>query len=166
MKIKSIPKAAQAIREHDPDTAVNENMLYALIKAGKLPFDMHGSRMVVDLDTVTRLLKCLLDMENLSVFPRIRSIHDAFVILKEEQPNIGIGEPQIRELIRLDKLRSIEIGNRHYIAPESFTPPYCYRLSDCATPPPRRTPPYRRDAMAQFNELMAKNQHLQTMSKR
>ncbi|MCF0120122.1 MAG: hypothetical protein HUJ65_00670 [Oscillospiraceae bacterium] len=165
MKIKSIPKIVELLKEKDPDTAVNENMLYRLIGAGKIPFDMHGRRMVADLDTVVFSLCCMLDMSECSSLPKIRSIHDAAELLKVEQPDIGLGEVHLRELIRLGRLKSIEVGNRRYIALQSFAPPYCYRLSDSVVAPPRRKPPYRHDSTEQFNELMAKNQHLKMLSK-
>ena len=129
MELKTIPQIVKKCRELDSDTAINESMLYTLANLGELPYDLHGNRMVFDFITVIRELTRLLFLPELRTFPKIRSIIDAakeFHIKKT-----GINEKHIRAFIKSDTLRTIHIGNRHYVALQSFESPYAERLFGC-----------------------------------
>ena len=51
-------------------------------------------------------------------------IHNAFLEVRESNLELGISEQRIRRLVGMGKLPHIRIGNRAYVALESFEEPY------------------------------------------
>ena len=129
MRIKTLPQIVKNIKDHDPNTAVNESMLKALIASGSVPHEKRGNRTVADLDVVIASLNHMLGLENAQQTPHIRTIRSAICEVKQKFPDLGIGEKQIRTAIENEQLDVIRIGNRAYIAMEFFEEPYVSRFS-------------------------------------
>ena len=47
--------------------------------------------------------------------PRIRTINQAYNLIKFEDPETGISEYMIKKLVMEGKIPSIKSGNRHYV---------------------------------------------------
>ena len=124
MQIMTTNKLAGAIRAQDKNTAINENMLRALFDKKKVRSWKHGNRTVCEIGTLIESINKLLGLKEIAVMARVRSIHDAFTELRETNPELGISEERIRFLVSINKLSHIKVGNRAYIALESFEAPY------------------------------------------
>lgn len=120
MKLMPVEKLAQAIKALDAGSAVNKTMLKRLFKDDILPSWKHGNRTVCDVDILIESLNKILKLSEKNVVPRIRSINEAIVEIRKENPCLGISEETIRSGVKKDKLPSIKVGNRFYIALESF----------------------------------------------
>ena len=155
MRIKTLPQIINAIKEIDPNTIINESMLGDLIAQGKIPFEKRGNRTVADLDMVIPCLNQLLDLEDNEKIPHIRTIRSANTEIKEKFPDLGIGEKQIREAVDNEKISAIHVGNRAYIALESFEEPYVNQIfsSHFDFPVPNK----QNRAVEQINEILSKN---------
>lgn len=124
MNIVTTRKAVQIILKKDENNAINEDMLRRLFKSEKLPSWKHGNRTVCEISLLIEGLNTLLGLEEKKRVPRIRSIHNAFLELRTSSPELGISEERIRVLVGMNKLPHIRVGNRVYIALESFEDPY------------------------------------------
>ena len=80
--------------------------------------------MVSDMEELTKGMNQIFGIHEECTIPRIRSIHNAVLELRETQPELGISEERIRFLARMNKLPHIKVGNRSYVALESFEYPY------------------------------------------
>ena len=155
MELKTIPQIVKKCREIDPDTAINESMLYALSERGELPFDYHGNRKVYDFGTVIGELTRLLFLPGLRTFPKIRTVAQGAKELHDA--GTGLNERHIRAFIRSDTLRTIEIGNRRYIALQSFESPYSSRLFGCIREKKTDGLRYRNTADDQIERIRAEH---------
>ena len=126
LEFKTIPGVVRKCREIDPDTAINESMLSELVRNGKLSCEQRGTRIVLDFSLAVSQICDMLMLYDLISFPRIRTVRDAAAELVKT--GTGINERIIRSFIRSDSLRTITVGNRHYIALQSFERPYASRL--------------------------------------
>ena len=126
LEFKTIPGVVRKCREIDPDTAINESMLSELVRNGKLSCEQRGTRIVLDFSLAVSQICDMLMLYDLISFPRIRTVRDAATELVKA--GTGINERIIRSFIRSDSLRTITVGNRHYIALQSFERPYASRL--------------------------------------
>ena len=155
MELMTVPKLVKKWRALDPRTIVNEAMLTQLMREGKIPYSMRGNRMIADFSTVVHTITDRLFLYDFHGIPKLRTVTQAAKELREANPDIGINEKHIRAFLRSDTLRSIEIGNRHYIALQSFDAPYNRALFGCIreTKPDRRLG--RRDAEVQIEEIRA-----------
>ena len=124
MKIMTTSKLVGAIRAQDNSTAINENMLRALFYENKVTSWKHGNRTVCEFGILIEGINKLLGLKDTEVIPRLRSIHDAFTELRRTIPELGVSEERIRFLVSVNKLSHIKVGNRAYIALESFEAPY------------------------------------------
>ena len=124
MLIMTINKAVDRILTEDPDSAINEDVLRRLLCEKKLPSWKHGKRTVCEFEQLVEGINQLFGLEGKKVMPRVRSIHDAFVELRGLNPQFGVSEQRIRRLVGLGKLPHLRIGNRAYVALESFAEPY------------------------------------------
>ena len=124
MRIKTIKAIVEDIRRIDGGTAVNPSMLHSLAKNKKLVVHTRGNRLVCDADTLPTQLNQLFGLTGNTEMPHIRSIHNAFLYLREFNPELGISEEQMRRLIGIEVLPHIRVGNRAYVALESFEAPY------------------------------------------
>lgn len=120
MKLMPAEKLAQEIKALDSSSAVNKTMLQRLFKDDILPSWKHGNRTVCDIDILIERLNQKFKLSEKNVVPRIRSIHEAMLEIRKENPCLGISEETIRSAVKKDKLPSIKVGNRIYIALESF----------------------------------------------
>lgn len=124
MKIKTTKKLAEAIKKQDAQNAINANMLKSLFEDKVLTSWKVGNRTVSDLLLLIREINQLFGLEDKEQIPKVRSIHNAYVSLKDSNPDLGISEERIRLLVVKGKIPHIRIGNRAYIALEIFDPPY------------------------------------------
>ena len=124
MQIMTTNKLAGAIRAQDKNTAINENMLRVLFEKKEVRSWKHGNRTVCEFGILIEGINQLLGLKETEVMARVRSIHDAFTELRETNPELGISEERIRFLVSAGKLSHIKVGNRAYIALESFEAPY------------------------------------------
>ena len=131
LQIMTLPQIAQKCRELDPDTAINRDMLYTLCREGIIPFSMHGNRMVAEFSEVIGCITNRLMLYDLRSFPKVRTVRNAARDLRKENIVQGINETHIRAFLKSDSLRSLKVGNRQYIALQSFERPYNQSLFGC-----------------------------------
>ena len=124
MNIVTTARAVQMIRAEDPNSVINGDMLRRLFAEKKLPSWKHGKRTVCEFDQLVEGINELLGLEVKKVMPRVRSIHDAFIELRELNPQLGVSEQRMRRLVGLGRLPHIRVGTRAYVALESFEEPY------------------------------------------
>ena len=124
MNIMTINNLVITIRSQDKSSAINANMLRELFDKRVLPFWKHGNRTVCDISILIKGINNLLGLGESNTIPRIRSIHNAYLELREINPQLGISEERIRFLVVKQKLPHVKIGNRAYVALECFEPPY------------------------------------------
>lgn len=161
MRIKTLPQIVNFIKVEDPHTAINESMLVSLINEKSIPVSKRGNRTVADIDTVIPCLNQLLTLENSQKIPHIRTIRSAVSDAKENFPDLGIGEKQVREAVDNEKISAIRVGNRAYIAMEFFEEPFVTHIfsSDFDYVPLKKTS----RAVEQFNELLTQNKKMKKM---
>lgn len=158
MQIKTLPRIVKDIRTADPSSAVSESLLSALINSGDIPCTYHGNRLVTDAESVAPALNRLLGLDENGELPQIRTIREAATELKQSRPEMGIGEKLIRNAVKDGRIPSIRIGNRDYIAMQSFDEPYCKRIFELKAPVVTRAEIIKRDVMVQMAETIARNQ--------
>lgn len=124
MRLMSTSELIREIQKVDGNTAVNPDMLRSLVRAEKVKHLFHGGRLRIDADQFPKNMNDLLGLDLDTKMPRIRSIHNAFTEVRESNPELGISEQRIRRLIGMGKLPHIRVGNRAYVALESFEEPY------------------------------------------
>lgn len=164
MRIKTIPSIVTEIRALDPSSAVGESFLAALAESKQLPHTYHGNRLVADAEAIAPTLNRLLGFDGNGNLPHIRTIREAAVELKQSRPMIGIGEKLIRNAVKDGRIPSIRIGNREYIAMQSFDEPYCRRIFEpTATTPVSRAEAVRRDVMEQMAQTIASSPYVPTV---
>ena len=163
MRIKTIPKIIEEIHSLDAQSAVGESFLIALAEANELPHTYRGNRLVADAEAIIPALNRLLGFEGREDLPHIRSIRGAVAELKERAVNIGIGEKLIRSAVKDGRIPCIRIGNREYIAMESFDEPYCHRIFGQTSAVKERKEMVKRDVMAQMAEVLASNPTVPTV---
>ena len=164
MRIKTIPSIVTEIKTLDPSSAVGESFLMALAESKQLPHTYHGNRLVADAEAIAPTLNSLLDLEGNGNLPHIRTIREAAAELKRSRTSIGIGEKRIRSAVKDGQIPSIRIGNREYIAMQSFDEPYCRRIFE-PTPsaPVSRAEVVRRDVLEQMAQTIASSPYVPTV---
>ena len=128
MRLKTLTQIVHEIRIADPESAVGESFLAALVEENELCHTYRGNRLVADAEAVVPVLNRLFGFEETADLPQIRTIRGAVAELKRNRPEIGIGEKMIRSAVKDGRIASIGIGNREYIAMQSFDEPYCRRI--------------------------------------
>ncbi len=83
-----------------------------------------------DAEALAPVLNRMLGFEEAARLPQIPAIRGAGAKLKRSRPEIGIGKKMIRNAVKDGRITSIGIGNREYIAMQSFDEPYCRRIFD------------------------------------
>jgi hypothetical protein len=154
-KIKTLPQIVKLIKSEDPGTAFNESMLIELINSSYIPSGKRGNRIVADVDEINACLNQLLGLEASKKLSHIRTIRNAAKEIKEKFPDLGIGEKQIRTAIADERVNTINIGNRSYIALEFFEEPdisrfFSYDFNHITKPKPNR-------AIEEINEILSRN---------
>ena len=124
MRLMSIAVLIRELQKVDGDSAVNPDMLRSLVKEKKVMYIHHGDSLRINADQFPIDMNNLFGLEPSMEMPRIRSIHNAFLEVREHTPELGISEQRIRRLVGLGKLPHIRVGNRAYVALESFDAPY------------------------------------------
>lgn len=164
MRIKTIPSIVTEIKTLDPSSAVGESFLVALAESKQLSHTYHGNRLVADAEAIAPTLNRLLGFEGNGNLPHIRTIREAAAELKQNRPMMGIGEKLIRSAVKDGRIPSIRIGNREYIAMQSFDEPYCRCIFEpTATAPVSRTEAVRRDVMKQMAQRIASSPYVPTV---
>ena len=118
----------EEIKQIDGFSAINLGMLRMLFETKALKSMQRGNRIVSDMDQLIEELNQLWGIKEKYKVPRIRSIHNAFLELREIQPQLGLSEERIRFLVSQKKLPCVKVGNRAYVALECFEPPYDQNL--------------------------------------
>lgn len=165
MRIKTIPSLVSEIRTIDPSSAVGESFLMHLTVSKQLSHSYHGNRLVVDADAIVPTLNHLLGFEGNGNLPHIRTIREAAAELKQIHPQMGVGEKLIRSAVKDGRIASICIGNRKYIALESFDEPYCRRIFAVASTMVSRVEVVRKDVMEQMAQTIASNPFIPTIKR-
>ena len=124
MRLMSIAALISEIQKVDGNTAVNPGMLRSLVRDKKVKHLYHGDKLRINADQFPMDMNILYGLDPSKEMPRIRSIHNAFLEVRVSSPELGISEQRIRRLIGMGKLPHIRIGNRAYVALESFDAPY------------------------------------------
>ena len=156
MRLKTLIQIVHEIRTADPESAVGESFLAALIEKNELWHIYRGNRLVVDVEAVAPALNRLLGFEEMAELLRIRTIRGAAAELKRSRPEIGIGEKMIRSAVKDGRIASIGIGNREYIAMRSFDDPYCRRIFEPGAVVSKKAI-IRRGVMEQMADVLARN---------
>ena len=120
---------------------------------------------VMDCNSLTRItvpqmvcrtsISRLLFLPGLRTFPKIRTVAQGAKELHDA--GTGLNERHIRAFIRSDTLRTIEIGNRRYIALQSFESPYSSRLFGCIREKKTDGLRYRNTADDQIERIRAEH---------
>ena len=150
MRLKTLPQAVLEAQKRDPETALNKFMLASLIRDKKIPYGNHGNRTVVDYDLIVPAINALLDFSETGEMPKLRTIRAAAEELRETNPEIGFGEEHIRTCVTDGRIASIAIGNRRYIAMESFDIPHCEKILSGHSKSFDRSEMIRNDIMEQM----------------
>ena len=114
----------EEIKRGDGDTAVTPGVLRVLVGDKKINHLYRGNKLLLDADRLPEDINQILKLNENKTMPRIRSIHKAYLELRKESPELGMSEEMIRILVGMGNLPCIRVGNRAYIALESFEPPY------------------------------------------
>ena len=157
MRLKTLTQIAHEIRTVDPESAVGESFLTALVEENELWHTYRGNRLVADAEAVVPTLNRMLGFEETAELPQIRTIRGAVAELKRSLPEIGIGEKMIRSAVKDGRIASIGIGNREYIAMQSFDEPYCRRIFEPVVAVISKKEIIRRGVMEQMADVLARN---------
>ena len=155
MRIKTLCGTVKEICKLDPESAVGESFLMSLVQSGELPHTYHGNRLVVDYDIISSTFNRLLGFDENGALPQIRTIRRAVEELKQNNPDMGIGEKLIRGAVKDGRISSIKIGNREYIAMQSFTEPYCQRIFEYTCLKSARCEIIRQNAINQISHTIS-----------
>ena len=63
MKLKTIRASVKKIRDFDPDTALNVNMLNRMIDNGQISYEWHGNRKIINYDALVQRLNTLFELD-------------------------------------------------------------------------------------------------------
>ena len=163
MRIKTLCGTVKEICKLDPESAVGESFLMSLVQSGELPHTYHGNRLVVDYDIISSTFNRLLGFDENGALPQIRTIRRAVEELKQNNPDMGIGEKLIRCAVKDGRISSIKIGNREYIAMQSFTEPYCQRIFEYTCLKSARREIIRQNAINQISKTISSGQFIPTV---
>lgn len=163
MRIKTLCGTVKEICKLDPESAVGESFLMSLVQSGELPHTYHGNRLVVDYDIISSTFNRLLGFDENGALPQIRTIRRAVEELKQNNPDMGIGEKLIRGAVKDGRISSIKIGNREYIAMQSFTEPYCQRIVEYTCLKSARREIIRQNAINQISKTISSGQFIPTV---
>ena len=130
MRINNLQAIVSEIKQGDGSTAVTHGMLRELVKQDKINHFYRGNRLVSDMDKLVEEINKIFGIEDKNTMPRIRSINDAFLELRESKPGLGISEAGIRFLVKEKNIPSIEVRSRSFVALECFDEPYSNRFID------------------------------------
>lgn len=156
MRVRTLNQIVKEIQEIDPNTAINKYMLLALIKDRKIPHGNHGNRTVMDFDAVAPSFNELLNFKKGGAIPQIRTIRAAISELREKHPELGLGEERIRTCVQEGRISSIVIGNRQYIAMQSFFEPYNERIMSGFSPTVMKKNDVSRDVLEQMSAAISR----------
>ena len=128
MEIKTINRTIEEIKEIDERSAVNGTMLKTMAEKKIISSYHRGNRTVFEMGEFVMDMNRLFGFGERDTLPRVRSIHDAFTELRVSNTELGISEERIRFLVKKEKIPSVRIGKRAYVALETFEPPFDHCL--------------------------------------
>ena len=164
MRLKTLTQIVHEIRTADPESAVGESFLTALVEENELWHTYRGNRLVADAEAVAPVLNRMLGFEGTAELPRIRTIRGAVAELKISYSEIGIGEKMIRSAVKDGRIASIGIGNREYIAMQSFDEAYCRRIFESVAVVSKKEI-IRRGVIEQMADVLARNPAMPTVTR-
>lgn len=165
MRLKTLSQIVLEIRAGDPESALGESFLMALVEENELWHTYRGKRLVADAESVAPVLNRLLCFEETAELPHIRTIRGAVAELKRSRPEIEIGEKMIRSAVKDGRIASIGIGNREYIAMQSFDEPYCRRIFEPVAIVASKKEIIRRGVIEQMSDVLARNPVMPTVTR-
>ena len=56
MRMRTLPRAAEIIKQEDPETAITLTALRRMVKQGKIPVSMQGNKPLMDVDRLSEYL--------------------------------------------------------------------------------------------------------------
>lgn len=56
MRMRTLPRAAEIIKQEDPETAITLTALRRMVKQGKIPVSMQGNKPLMDVDRLPEYL--------------------------------------------------------------------------------------------------------------
>ena len=118
MRLKTKHKIIADIKEIDPETDITVAFLEYLSRDGYIRSFARGNRVYYDLEYLIRDINYLLGMRDRKQLPRIRTVHGAYSYTASLE--MGLSRQLVCELGKYDYIPSIHIGNRTYVALESF----------------------------------------------
>ena len=121
--------------------------------------------MVADAEAIAPTLNRLLGFDENGDIPYIRTIREAATELKQSRPMMGIGEKLIRSVVKDGRIPSIRIGNREYVAMQSFYEPYCRRIFEPTPTTVSRAEIVRKDVMEQMAQTLSSNPFIPTVTR-
>lgn len=157
MKILTIHQAVEEIKKNDPNSDISTTMLNRLINEKKLPYGSRGNRTVIEWFILIASLNELLKFTGESFLPQIRTIRNAATELKQIKPDLGVSESHIRRYVEDEKIGFISIGNRHYVAMQSFSFPYSESLIYGEPEDRAKREMIKKDIMAQLSAKITAN---------
>ena len=166
MKVLTLVQAVEEIRRLDPSSAVNITMLNRLINDKKIPYGSRGVRTVVEWYMLIASLNEMLNFTGETFLPKIRTVRNAAFELKESKSQIGVSEEHIRRCIEDGRIGFIAIGNRRYIAMQSFDPPYSETLVYGKSQSRTKRELVKKDILQQLNATITKSAIPQVKRKR
>ena len=155
MKILTLSQIVRECKKLDPNSAINTAMLNRLISDKKITYGSIGNRTVLEWHTLITCLNELLGFSDESFFPQIRTIRKAAEELKYSASDIGVAERHIRRCVSDGKIGFISIGNRCYIAMQSFMPPYSESLIYGESEARAKRQRIKNDIMEQLNAKLS-----------
>lgn len=166
MKILTLSQIVREYKKLDPNSAINTAMLNRLISDKKITYGSRGNRTVLEWHTLITCLNELLGFSDETFLPEIRTIRKAAEELKHSVSDIVIAERHIRRCVLDGKIGFIAIGNRCYIAMQSFSPPYVESLVYGETETRAKQESIKSDIMDQLNTKLSSSSAMPTIQRK
>lgn len=132
-------------------------MLNRLINKKKIPYGSRGNRTVMEWHILISSLNEILQFTGETFLPRVRTIRTAAKELKNSESDFGVAERHIRRCVADKKIGFITIGNRHYVAMQSFMYPYSESLIYGESEERAKRAIIKKDIMAQLSAKLSSN---------
>ena len=141
-------------------------MLERLINEKKIPYGTRGNRTVIELHILISALNEMLQFTGETFLPKIRTIRQAAKELKKSQSDIGVAEGHIRRCVSDNKIGYIVIGNRQYVAMQSFMYPYSASMIYGESDERVKRELVKKDIMSQLSSKLSCNSSMPVVQRR
>ena len=132
-------------------------MLNRLINERKIPSGCRGNRTIMELHMLISALNEMFQFTGETFLPQIRTIRQAANELKNSKSDLGVTESNIRRYVADEKIGFIVIGNRCYIAMQSFSYPYSESLIYGESESQAQREMIKNDIVAQLSSKLSSN---------